>query len=59
MMSWITSALDRGLKLANYFPVTSGIELLSMSRSEPIMTMASSYQKTVLGESWWAQNPRG
>ena len=28
MMSWITSALDSGLNLANYFPVTSGVELL-------------------------------
>ena len=54
MTSWITNTPDRGLNLANYFPVTSGVELLSMSRSEPIMSMASSHQKTVLGENWWA-----
>ena len=57
-MSWISSALDRGRNLANYFPVTSGVELLSMSRSKPIMAMASSHQKTVLEESWWAPPSR-
>ena len=54
MMTQISSAPDKGRNLANYFPGTSGVELLSMSRSEPIMTMASSHQKTVLGKSQWA-----